>query len=152
VINPLQRKRSQTSARRAPLTFESIVAGYAGSPPIEVVECAIFYAEKMSGADVDAEIDRLEDLRAAMESSARAWAGFKPLDTVAYRVGPNDPIGGDFRILSVRVPADSAPLFVGVALTDLFDWGDDGRKVAQAGESCEIPVAHVEPKRERAYA
>ena len=77
-----------------------------------------------------------------------AWGGFHPLQTVDYRVAPDEPSGGVFQILSVRLPAEAggAAYFVGTALTDLYDWSDDGRKIAQAGDDCEILTTHVQPQ------
>jgi len=75
-----------------------------------------------------------------------AWGGFRPEDTVDYRVAPTEPSGGVFQIESVHLPEtpDGPAYFVGTALTDLHDWSDDGRKIAAAGDRCEVLTTHVQ--------
>jgi hypothetical protein len=76
---------------------------------------------------------------------ALAWGGFTPLQTVNYQAGERVPSGGVFQIESVRLPVETggAAYFIGKALTDLYDWSDDGRRIAAAGDACEILTTHV---------
>jgi len=77
-----------------------------------------------------------------------AWGGFVPDETVNYQIA-DEPIGGVFQIVSVRLPTEPGgpAYFIGNALTDLHDWSDDGRRVAAAGDRCEILTTHVAHQR-----
>jgi hypothetical protein len=89
---------------------------------------------------LDAALDPAVDATMAM-----AWGGFKPHQSVQYRVGPDEPSGGVFQISSVKLPTvpDGPAFFVGTALTALFDWSDEGRQIAVAGDECQILTTHV---------
>lgn len=74
-----------------------------------------------------------------------AWDGFKPDQTVNVQA-PGQPMGGVFQIKSVRPPtlAGQDATFVGIALTPIYDWVQDGALLAKGGDECEISAAWIQ--------
>jgi hypothetical protein len=115
--------------RRISVTYIDITTIAEGAVSI-LVETAL---EACLNPDVDA-------------TMVMVWGGFAPLETVTYRVAPNEPSGGVFQITSVQLPTQpGGPAhFLGTALTDLHDWSEEGRRIAAAGDECAILTTHVE--------